>query len=92
MGIPLFIALGLTVGILVRALFPGHRQIGYQPIGIALTAVLGTAGSLVGGPLANLLVNRPLLDVHAAGFVGSIICGAAPLIAVGAKGKNRGLI
>jgi uncharacterized membrane protein YeaQ/YmgE (transglycosylase-associated protein family) len=92
MGILLFTALGLTVGILVRELFPGYRQIGHRQIGIALTAVLGTAGSLVGGPLANLLVNRPLFDLNSAAFVGSVICGAVPLIAIGAKGKNRGLI
>jgi uncharacterized membrane protein YeaQ/YmgE (transglycosylase-associated protein family) len=92
MAILLFIALGLAVGVLVRELFPGHRQIGYRQIGIALTAVLGTAGSLVGGPLANLLINRPLFDLNAAGFVGSVVCGAVPLVAVGARGKNRDLI
>jgi uncharacterized membrane protein YeaQ/YmgE (transglycosylase-associated protein family) len=61
-------------------------------MGIVLTAVVGTIGSLVGGPLANLLVNRPAFDLNAASFIGSVICGAAPLVAVGAKGKNRSLV
>ncbi len=92
MAILLFILLGLTVGILVRELFPGRQQIGRQSMGIVLTAVLGTIGSLVGGPLANLLAGRPLFDLNAAGFVGAVICGAALLIAVGARGRSRGLV
>jgi uncharacterized membrane protein YeaQ/YmgE (transglycosylase-associated protein family) len=61
-------------------------------MGAVLTAVLGTIGSLVGGPLANLLANRPPYDVNAAGFVGSVICGVALLVAVGAKGRPRRLV
>ena len=86
MGILLFILLGSSLGLLTRALFPGR-----QSMGAVLTVVLGTIGSLVGGPLANLLASRPLFDVNAAGFVGSVVCGVALLVAVGAKGRRRGL-
>ena len=61
-------------------------------MGIVLTAVLGTIGSLVGGPLANLLANRPLFDLNAAGYVGSVICGVALVIAVEATGRRRRLV
>ena len=91
MGILLFILLGLTVGILMRELFPGRHPIGHQSMGIVLTTVLGTIGSLVGGPLANLLASRPLFDLNAAGFVGSVVCGVALLVVFGAKGRRRGL-
>ena len=92
MGILLFILLGLTVGILVRELFPGREQIGHQSMGIVLTAVLGTIGSLAGGALANLLANRPPFDLNAVGFVGSVICGVALVIAVEARGRRRRLV
>jgi uncharacterized membrane protein YeaQ/YmgE (transglycosylase-associated protein family) len=87
LGILLFIVLGLNLGLLARALFPARES-----MGIVLTAVLGTIGSLVGGPLANLLANRPLFDVNAAGFLGSVICGVALLAMVGAKGRRRRLV
>jgi uncharacterized membrane protein YeaQ/YmgE (transglycosylase-associated protein family) len=88
----LFIALGSTVGILARELFPGRPSMSRESIGIVLAAVLGTIGSLVGGPLANLLASRPLFDVNAAGFVGSVICGVTLLVVVEAKTRRRGLV
>jgi len=59
-------------------------------MGFVMTSVLGAIGSFLGGvPLANLLASRPLLDLNAAGFVGSVMCGVALLIGVGAKGRRR---
>ena len=87
MGILLFIALGLSVGLLARALFPGRDSMGF-----VMTSLLGTIGSFLGGPLANLLASRPLFDLNAAGFVGSVMCGVALLIAVGAKSRPRRLV
>lgn len=91
MGILLFTLLGLSLGFLAHALFSGGQSMGRQSMGIVVTAVLGTIGSLVGGPLANLLASRPLFDLNVAGFVGSVVCGIALLVAVGAKGRRRGL-
>jgi uncharacterized membrane protein YeaQ/YmgE (transglycosylase-associated protein family) len=87
MGILLFILFGLIVGLAARALLPGR-----QSMGVITTAVLGVIGSLVGGFLANLLAGRPLIDLNAAGFIGSVICAVALLAAVGAKGSRRGLV
>ena len=92
MGILLFILLGLTIGVLARELFPGRQSLIRESMGSVLAVVLGTIGSFVGGPLANLLASRPLFDVNAAGFVGSVICGVTLLIVVEAKGRRRGLV
>jgi uncharacterized membrane protein YeaQ/YmgE (transglycosylase-associated protein family) len=87
LSILLFIVLGLNLGLLARALFPGQKS-----MGVILTAVLGMIGSLVGGPVANLLAGRPLLDVNAAAFVGSVICGVALLVAVAPNDRPRRLV
>jgi uncharacterized membrane protein YeaQ/YmgE (transglycosylase-associated protein family) len=45
-----FILFGLVVGLIARALMPGK-----QPMGFILTALLGMAGSFVGGYLGSLI-------------------------------------
>jgi uncharacterized membrane protein YeaQ/YmgE (transglycosylase-associated protein family) len=44
-----FILFGLVVGLIARAIMPGP-----QPMGFILTALLGMAGSFVGGYLGSL--------------------------------------
>jgi uncharacterized membrane protein YeaQ/YmgE (transglycosylase-associated protein family) len=44
-----FILFGLVVGLIARAIMPGR-----QPMGFILTALLGMAGSFVGGYLGAL--------------------------------------
>jgi hypothetical protein len=39
-----------------------------------------------------LLAGRPLLDVNAAAFVGSVICGVALLVAVAPNDRPRRLV
>jgi uncharacterized membrane protein YeaQ/YmgE (transglycosylase-associated protein family) len=86
MGIIVFIIFGLIVGFVARALLPGR-----QSMGVAMTAVLGMVGSVVGGLVGNMLAGRPLLDLHAAGFIGSVLCSIALLAAIAAGGRRRGL-
>jgi uncharacterized membrane protein YeaQ/YmgE (transglycosylase-associated protein family) len=50
MGVILFILFGLIVGLIARALMPGR-----QPMGFILTAILGMAGSFVGGYIGHML-------------------------------------
>jgi uncharacterized membrane protein YeaQ/YmgE (transglycosylase-associated protein family) len=50
MDVILFIVFGLVVGLIARALMPGR-----QPMGFILTALLGMAGSFVGGYVGNLV-------------------------------------
>ncbi|HEX2475644.1 MAG TPA: GlsB/YeaQ/YmgE family stress response membrane protein [Lacipirellulaceae bacterium] len=49
MSVIWFILFGLIVGLIARALMPGR-----QPMGFILTALLGMAGSFVGGYLGSL--------------------------------------
>ncbi|HEY6724891.1 MAG TPA: GlsB/YeaQ/YmgE family stress response membrane protein [Polyangiaceae bacterium] len=87
MGILFFIVFGLVIGFIARALLPGR-----QSMGLVTTALLGMAGSLIGGFLGNLLAGRPLLDLHAAGFFGSLLCSILLLAALGASRRRRRLI
>ena len=87
MGIVLFIVFGLIVGFIARALLPGR-----QSMGVAMTAVLGMIGSLVGGLVGNMLAGRPVFDLHAAGFIGSLVCSVLLLVALGLSGRRRGLV
>jgi uncharacterized membrane protein YeaQ/YmgE (transglycosylase-associated protein family) len=88
MGILLFIVFGLIVGFIARALLPGRQSMGF-----AMTALLGMGGSLLGGLIGNLAAGRPLFDLHAAGFIGSLVCSILLLVALGRLGGHRrGLI
>ncbi len=68
MGILMFLVFGLVVGLIARAIMPGN-----QSMGILATALLGIAGSFVGGFLASLVYGRSAADLHATGLVGAII-------------------
>jgi uncharacterized membrane protein YeaQ/YmgE (transglycosylase-associated protein family) len=62
------LVIGLIVGAVARFLLPGR-----DPMGCLGTAVLGVAGSFVGGFLADLLFGRTSsATLHPAGLVGSI--------------------
>jgi uncharacterized membrane protein YeaQ/YmgE (transglycosylase-associated protein family) len=87
MGIILFIVFGLIVGFVARALLPGR-----QSMGVAMTAVLGMVGSVIGGFVGNMIAGRPVLDLHAAGFIGSLVCSILLLVALGMSGRRRGLV
>ena len=65
-----WIVFGLVIGLIARAIMPGA-----QPMGFILTALLGIAGSFVGGWLGTFLSgagSKPDLS-QAAGWIGSII-------------------
>ena len=69
------IIVGFVIGLLARALLPGADQ-----IGLALTIVVGIAGSWLGGFLGSL-VSKPAegAKFHPAGFLMSIV-GAVVLL------------
>jgi uncharacterized membrane protein YeaQ/YmgE (transglycosylase-associated protein family) len=69
-----FILFGFIIGLLARALVPGR-----QHLGIIWTTLLGIGGSLLGGFIANAISGGPLLELHTAGWIGSII-GAIVLL------------
>jgi uncharacterized membrane protein YeaQ/YmgE (transglycosylase-associated protein family) len=80
-----WIVFGLVVGLIARALMPGA-----QPMGFILTALLGVAGSFVGGWLGTLLFGGGEPDAsHAAGWIGSIIGALILLFLYGMFAKRR---
>lgn len=83
MSIVLFILFGLLVGFLARAVMPGK-----QPMGFVATALLGIAGSFLGGFVGNLVYHRPFLEPHASGFVGSILGALAVLVLITLAGRR----
>lgn len=77
MALLAFLLFGLVVGLIARALMPGT-----QSMGCFATALLGCAGSLVGGLLGNLVLGRSLFAVAPSGFIGSVIGALIVLFAL----------
>ena len=77
-----WLVLGLVAGALARLLVPGR-----DPIGLIGTILLGIAGSLVGGYLADLI-----FDDEAIGLFGSVVGAVLVLLAYNAltRRRNRG--
>ncbi len=86
MGILLFIVFGLVIGLLARALLPGR-----QSMGLVATALVGMAGSFVGGFLVSLVTHNRITDFNTAGVIGSII-GAIVLLVVASRFSGRGAL
>jgi uncharacterized membrane protein YeaQ/YmgE (transglycosylase-associated protein family) len=78
-----WLVLGLVAGALARLLVPGR-----DPMGLLGTMLLGLAGSLVGGFLADLL-----FDDEAIGLFGSVVGAVLVLLAYNAwtRKRDRGL-
>lgn len=74
-----YILIGLLIGAIARLLVPGRN-----PVGIILTILIGIVGSVVGGYVAN-----QVLDVQRwLGFVIAVVV-AAILVALVSTGRRR---
>jgi uncharacterized membrane protein YeaQ/YmgE (transglycosylase-associated protein family) len=79
-----FIVFGLIVGALARLLLPGR-----QHIGLWLTLLLGMAGSVVGGLVANALGTGDVFELNVLGSIVAIIAAAVLIAAVeGVAGRS----
>jgi uncharacterized membrane protein YeaQ/YmgE (transglycosylase-associated protein family) len=87
MSILIFILFGLIVGFLARAIMPGR-----QSMGVLATAVVGMVGSLLGGVIGNLFSGYPLLDIHGAGLIGSVLGALLVLAIMGYTGHRRSYV
>jgi uncharacterized membrane protein YeaQ/YmgE (transglycosylase-associated protein family) len=69
-----FIVFGLFVGAVARLLVPGR-----QALSIWMTLLLGLAGSVVGGVIANLLGTGDIFELN---ILGSIVAIAAAVVLI----------
>lgn len=63
-----FIVAGLVIGALARLIKPGK-----QNLSLLVTLLLGLAGSVIGGIIANLLGTGDIFELNVLGFVVAII-------------------
>jgi len=70
-----FIVAGLIIGALARLIKPGK-----QDLSILWTLLLGLAGSVIGGVVANLLDTGDIFELNILGFVVAVI---AALLLIG---------
>jgi uncharacterized membrane protein YeaQ/YmgE (transglycosylase-associated protein family) len=67
-----FIVAGLVIGALARLIKPGK-----QNLGIIATLLLGLAGSVIGGLVANLLGTGDIFELNVLGFIVAVIAAVA---------------
>jgi len=63
-----FIVAGLVIGALARLIKPGK-----QDLSLLWTLLLGLAGSVIGGLVANLLGTGGIFELNVIGFVVAVI-------------------
>lgn len=81
-----FIVFGLVVGALARLIKPGR-----QHLGLIATLLVGLAGSVVGGLIANALGTGDMFELNALGAIVAIVSAVVFLgIAEGVAGKGAG--
>lgn len=84
MGLLAFILFGLIVGLIARAVMPGRQSMGLVP-----TALLGMAGSFVGGLIGSLIYGGRMFELHSAGIIGSVLGALLVMFLVGMGGRRR---
>lgn len=81
-----FIVAGLVIGMLARLIKPGRHG-----LGVLMTLMVGLAGSVAGGLLANLLGTGDIFELNVIGFIAAVITSVAVLGVVegSARAKSR---
>jgi uncharacterized membrane protein YeaQ/YmgE (transglycosylase-associated protein family) len=79
-----FIIAGLVIGVLARLIKPGK-----QHLGMLATLLLGLAGSVIGGVIANLLGTGEIFELNILGFVVAVIAAVLLIgVAEGMAGRR----
>ena len=67
-----FLVAGLIIGALARLIKPGK-----QNLSVLMTLLLGLAGSIIGGSIANLIGSGRIFELNVIGFVIAVIAAVA---------------
>jgi uncharacterized membrane protein YeaQ/YmgE (transglycosylase-associated protein family) len=85
MSLLAFLLFGLIVGLIARAIVPGR-----QGMGLLSTALLGMAGSFVGGIMGSMLYGGgALFELRPSGIIGSILGSVVVMLLVGMAGRRN---
>jgi uncharacterized membrane protein YeaQ/YmgE (transglycosylase-associated protein family) len=84
MGLIAFLLFGLVIGLIARAIMPGK-----QSMGLIATALIGMAGSFVGGLVGSLIHGGRMLEFHTSGIIGSILGALLVMFVVGLGTRHR---
>ena len=79
-----FIVAGLVIGALARLLLPGR-----QKIGLLWTLLLGLAGSVIGGTIANLIGTGDVMELNVIGFAVAVLSAIGLLVAAERAGLGQ---
>ncbi|TYC98854.1 hypothetical protein FQ377_07500 [Arthrobacter echini] len=80
-----FIVAGLIIGALARLIKPGK-----QNLGLLATLLLGLAGSVIGGLIANLVGTGGVFELNIFGFIVAVIAAVLLIgVAEGIAGRRK---
>ncbi len=80
-----FIVFGLVVGAVARLIKPGK-----QNLSLLMTLLLGLAGSVIGGLVANLLGTGSIFELNVLGAIVAIVAAVLLIgVAEGMSGRSR---
>ena len=83
-----FIVAGLIIGALARLIKPGK-----QNLSLLATLLLGLAGSVIGGIIANLFGTGGIFELNVFGFIVAVVAAVLLIgVAESLSGRGRGQV
>ncbi|MET4061832.1 putative membrane protein YeaQ/YmgE (transglycosylase-associated protein family) [Arthrobacter sp. UYP6] len=83
-----FIVAGLVIGALARLIKPGK-----QNLSLLATLLLGLAGSVIGGVIANLFNTGDIFELNIFGFIVAVVASVLLIgVAESMSGRGKGQV